>query len=406
MEQEINSEKKPAEGTLYPILLIGLLSLLFGELFAGSTHIWFLDPWSIIVVIPLYLIHLLFFLKLAIKYKKTSPVHLYLFGTLFGMYESWLTQVLWFGYTNQAPMNGTIAGIAIGEFLVLVFFWHPIFSFMLPIYVYEILTLSALKNTDSALYLGVIIPSHCQTLVKSSFNSRSIIFFLCIGSVITAFNFGGQILHVLLTFIVTYGLIILLYKKSSEKQVLSIKSLELTESGFKKAMVYLILLYIIMFFVINLQGFPGLLGIVSVIVIYFIFAMLLKTSKESNESFQVNSDNIAQCYSEQDFKQFILMNLIGVSVVCIIMMFFTIIILVLFMFLYYLMAFVGCLVFIKSIKWRKLDTRVDSNLIAAKIFEKSQEKTPILLNKTICSQCGAKGFENGEIFCIECGNRL
>jgi hypothetical protein len=79
---------------------------------------------------------------------------------------------------------------------------------------------------------------------------------------------------------------------------------------------------------------------------------------------------------------------------------------VLFMFLYYLMAFVGCLVFIKSIKWRKLDTRVDSNLIAAKIFEKSQEKTPILLNKTICSQCGAKGFENGEIFCIECGNRL
>jgi len=38
---------------------------------------------------------------------------------------------------------GTIAGFAIAELLVIVFFWHPIMSFIVLIFVFEILSLSA-----------------------------------------------------------------------------------------------------------------------------------------------------------------------------------------------------------------------------------------------------------------------
>ena len=101
-------------------LLIGCLSMLYAELFSGASKLWFFNVWSLLVTFPLYMVHVIFFLNLAFKTHKTSVVHLYLWGILFGMYESWITQVLWIGYNAEGPMIGTLAGIGVGEFLALV----------------------------------------------------------------------------------------------------------------------------------------------------------------------------------------------------------------------------------------------------------------------------------------------
>ena len=108
-------------------LLVGTLSVFFTEVFAGSSPLWFIDSWGIFMVFPLYSMHLIFFLNVAFRIKRTSLGHLYLLGVLIGLYESWITKVLWAGYPGaEAPLMGTFLGIAILEFSVLVFFWHPI----------------------------------------------------------------------------------------------------------------------------------------------------------------------------------------------------------------------------------------------------------------------------------------
>ncbi|MHA1467740.1 MAG: hypothetical protein ACTSP6_06635, partial [Promethearchaeota archaeon] len=93
MDDEIPHEKR---WTL--IILIGCLSMFMAEVFAGSSQMWFIDIWSLLVTFWLYLGHLLLFLNLAMRKKRTSIPQLYLWGILFALYESWVTKVLWAGY--------------------------------------------------------------------------------------------------------------------------------------------------------------------------------------------------------------------------------------------------------------------------------------------------------------------
>jgi len=96
---------------LLPILLLGILSMFFAEVFSGASHIWFLDFWGLFITMPLYLSHTLFFLNLALRTKRTSLNQLYFFGMLFGLYEALITKVLWAGYPNEVkPMFGTFMG--------------------------------------------------------------------------------------------------------------------------------------------------------------------------------------------------------------------------------------------------------------------------------------------------------
>lgn len=150
----------------FSILLLGSLSVMFAEVFSGASTLWFLDPWGLIVVFPLYLSHAVFFFSVAVVYKRTSLRQLYFFGMLFGLYEAFITKVLWFGYPDSTgPMVGYFFGVAWGEFLTLVFFWHPIMSFIVPVLVYELLSRDVLpghhlfleKNWKTILLIIILI---------------------------------------------------------------------------------------------------------------------------------------------------------------------------------------------------------------------------------------------------------
>lgn len=151
------------------ILLIGTLSMFFAEVFSGASHLWFLNPWGLLLTLPLYLFHTIFLLNLAIKTGRASLKQLYYWGMLFGLYESWITKVLWAGYIEAGKtMFGEILGIAWAEFLTLVLFWHPIMSFIIPILTYEILS-------------NDYLPNHKKHLAKSKWKTLTIIIILIIG---------------------------------------------------------------------------------------------------------------------------------------------------------------------------------------------------------------------------------
>lgn len=179
---------------ILPFILVGALSVLCAEVFAGSSQAWFIDSWGLLVVFPLYLLHLLFFLNIAFRTKRTSLLQLYFFGAIFALYESWVTKVLWWGYPNTATQASTFLGIAYSEFSALVFFWHPVMSFILPILVFEILT-------------GRVLKSH---VIKKS-NIKTIILFVAAVTV-AAYNTNGSQFNIILSNIAVIGsmLIILL----------------------------------------------------------------------------------------------------------------------------------------------------------------------------------------------------
>ena len=147
-------------------------------------------------------------------------------------------------------------GIAILEFITLVFIWHPILAFVMPILIYESFALS----DDSKLKLDQrIFLSHLHYLKKS--NKKSMYFFILlmfVGAAFLSFNAGFNIIVVAIAIGGSIGLIYLFFRKSSEKNPnsFSIYSLKLGKKGFIYVLVYIILLYLVTFFVLLPERIP------------------------------------------------------------------------------------------------------------------------------------------------------
>jgi len=133
------SERGPADKPKGPSvlparLLIGLVVLLCAEVFSGSIMplgLW--HPWTLLVTYWLYFAHFFFFTTLAVRSGRTSLSALYLWGVLFGLYESWITKVIWYGYSGDGQfVLGHIGPYGFSE-LSMVFLFHPLMSFLLPL---------------------------------------------------------------------------------------------------------------------------------------------------------------------------------------------------------------------------------------------------------------------------------
>jgi hypothetical protein len=115
-------------------LLIGLIVLICAEVFSGaSLHIGLWSPWTIVVTYWLYFAHFFFFTTLAVRTGRTSLSSLYLWGVLYGLYESWITKVIWQGYGSDGKFAmGHLGPYGFSE-ISMVFIFHPVASFIMPL---------------------------------------------------------------------------------------------------------------------------------------------------------------------------------------------------------------------------------------------------------------------------------
>ena len=121
--------------------LIWLAFLTFGlpEIIAGTSNLWLTAAGTWILTIPLYFLHFLFLVQIALITRRRSWPALYLLGVVFGLYETWITKVVWAGYLGNDGM--ALGGVGppgepwfgLHESLGLVLFYHPILSFLLPL---------------------------------------------------------------------------------------------------------------------------------------------------------------------------------------------------------------------------------------------------------------------------------
>jgi len=299
MDDEIPHEKR---WTL--IILIGCLSMFMAEVFAGSSQMWFIDIWSLLVTFWLYLGHLLLFLNLAMRKKRTSIPQLYLWGILFALYESWVTKVLWAGYPgSEGPAIALVGGIAILEFSTLVFFWHPILAFIMPILVYESF---ALSNESPLPLEKKIFISHLPYLKKGKKKFLFFYIFLILtGATILSFNTGYNVVIAAIAIIGSIGLIYLFYKLSNKKNPnsFSIYSLRLGKKGLTIVFIYIGLLYLITFFVLLPERIPTSIVPFLVIIGFYIFiGIMLRISKPTDETSFEELDDTAIYNSKFFFK--------------------------------------------------------------------------------------------------------
>jgi len=121
-------------GVVFPRLLIGLVILISAEVFSGaSIQVGLWRPWTWVVTYWLYFAHFFFFTTLAVRTGRTSLWSLYLWGVLFGLYESWITKVIWHGYGGDGEfVMGNIGPYGYSE-ISMVFIFHPVVSFLLPL---------------------------------------------------------------------------------------------------------------------------------------------------------------------------------------------------------------------------------------------------------------------------------
>jgi hypothetical protein len=114
--------------------LIGWLVLIGAEVFSGASlqsGLW--HPWTLVVTYWLYFAHFFLFTTLALWTGRTSFWSLYLWGVLFGLYESWVTKVIWHGYGGDGKfVIGSLGPYGFSEISMVVIF-HPMMSFVLPL---------------------------------------------------------------------------------------------------------------------------------------------------------------------------------------------------------------------------------------------------------------------------------
>lgn len=304
MEQEFLLSNQPANKNkvlfLFPVLLIGCLSMLFAEVFSGASRAWFIDGWGVLTTFPLYLGHVLFFLWIALKLKKTSLSQLYLFGTIFALYESWITKVLWAGYWNSAgPGWGTVFGLGVSEFPILVFFWHPIMSFILPVLVFEVLT-------------GKILNGHDSALRKSTSKTVLIVLFLISISTFIARGNGFSMISANLSLLGTLLLVLGLYYLSRKS---NLKVFGFGKTGFIIVTAYLFLLYVSSFFLIFPERKPQTgVPYISIIVFYVVLMFLILKSKKTETEFTISNE---KQYSIVDLVMFAVITILSVNVACV-----------------------------------------------------------------------------------------
>jgi len=212
--------------------------MFFAEALSGSSVLWFINVWALLVTFWLYLAHILLFVNLALIFKRTSITALYLWGVLFGLYEAWITKVTWAGYIGSTPGMGKLLGFAIPEFPLIVFFWHPVFSFILPLLTFELLS-----GHDR------ILPGHRGLLTGTRRNWLLALFCTLIGATFLSTN-AKNVFAAFLTIAGSAAIIWILYRIASKRygRQFSIESLRLGKKGMAVLIVYLALLYSVTFF--------------------------------------------------------------------------------------------------------------------------------------------------------------
>jgi hypothetical protein len=178
MTQDMLSQAPPLKTRVLFWVLIGVFSVILAEVVSFSSPFAFVDAWGLLAVFPLYALHSLVLAFIVFKSRRVTLSILFLAGMIFGLYEAYITKVLWSPtWGNPEPMLG---GVAVVQTAVLVLFWHPWMAFIFPLMAAERI-LTGSSEVFSAL------PARVRGIIHSK---RGRIVFICSAAIFCAIYQG------------------------------------------------------------------------------------------------------------------------------------------------------------------------------------------------------------------------
>jgi hypothetical protein len=261
--------------------ILSAFSVFFAEVVSGSYPMAFFNPfnpadiWGWIALMPLYGLHTLVLASVIFSGGRPKFYALFLAGAIFGLYEAYITKVLW------NPGWGAvwhIGGVAVVELFVIALFWHPFMSFIIPLTAGE-----ATLTASTEIFDGM------PAWMRRWLTSRNIAIVFILFAVWAGMTHGGQApfaLHTLLSSLISAGFLlglVYLWKRRTAKRSYSMRSLL---PNLRQAAVLLVpLLAIYLLFGIGMfpDRIPGVWGQAPVWALYgLLFALLYFAIRRSD----------------------------------------------------------------------------------------------------------------------------
>jgi hypothetical protein len=281
------NSQPPKRLKLFFWLLLGALSTFFAEVVAGSDPFPYFHPWGILLVCPLYTLHILVLASIVFRYGKPRFSTLFIAGAIFGLYEAYITKVIW-SPTWGDPMI-PVAEIALVEAMVLVLFWHPFLAFIIPLLVGECLLTSSREILDR-------LPGVFRFVFSSKTMSSLLLAALAVLFSITHSANAASPLHSLASGLSTTAFLAVwigVWRKVTIGWQYDMRALLPGRRALTVLSVLLALLYLVTGILMRPEALPGVTGHALVLLTYVGFILLLvrglRKSREEVPPEPVNS---------------------------------------------------------------------------------------------------------------------
>ncbi len=249
-------------------LFIGLVVLVCTEVFSGaSVQVGLWHPWTWVVTCWLYFAHFFLFTTLAVRTGRTSFWSLYLWGVLFGLYETWITKVVWHGYSGDGEfVMGTLGPYGYSE-LSMVFLFHPVAAFILPLAVSCLLCPSLRRHFPNLAWL-----------TSGRRGARAVrVYMVASFAVVLAMNSGGPA-HLALNLAIGLGLLALRARLARAGLAVSDGTdiVVFGRLGFRVLCAYLAVLYGVTYAFLRPDGLPSVVVQLATFVAYAVVIVGLR----------------------------------------------------------------------------------------------------------------------------------
>jgi len=245
-------------------LILGVLSTSFAEVVSGSDLFPFFHVLGLLVELPLYTLHILVLAYVVFHYGRPRFSTLFIAGAIFGLYEAYITKVLW-----SPPWDEmfNVGGIALFEVPVLVLWWYPMMAFIAPLLVGETM-FTGTRETVNAL------PKKARHFLTTR---KGCILLAVLGGTFQGANSPSPGL-VLLSGVATtgaLGLLLVLWRRAGRGQTYTIRDLLPDRREFTVLLALLLALYLLAGFFLRPKALPGLFPQMVIWLLYAVFCTLL-----------------------------------------------------------------------------------------------------------------------------------
>jgi len=259
-------------------LILGSFSVFFAEVISGSEIFPFTKLTGWILIFPLYTLHTIVLWTVVFRYGRGWLYALFPAGALFGLYEAYITKVLWSPTWGGLPFY--VGGVAVVETALLVLFWHSFLAFIVPLFLAETVLTSSREMFAYA-------PDWAQRLLTSS-RAKMMGYALAVCSGLFSSQGAPTIFHALASGVISsvflMALVRLWMRRGGTRY--SFRALLPGPRGFKVLAALLLLDYVALGAILRPEALPGIEAQVTIWVLYAFFGTLLylavRRSKETD----------------------------------------------------------------------------------------------------------------------------